>query len=359
MQTEAFGNLPTGEQVDAITLRNVFGGSVRVLTLGGIVTSLNVPDRNRPFADVVLGFDRLESYMAPHPYFGAIVGRVAGRIPRGQLVLDGTTYQLAKNNAPNHLHGGCRGLDKRIWRATEVKQSEGSDSVRLTYHSPDGEEGYPGAVDLCVTYTLTADHTFMIESEAIADRITPVNLTHHSYFNLAGEGTGNIFDHQLTVFSGRVFAVDESMAPTGPLGSVTGSAADFTAPRRLGDSIPGLFKNHGDLYFLKRPGATKPVAAAHLSHPSSGRFLTVSTPESCLQIYTGAALDGSLIGNPGGAISDMPASALNVKDFPQLQIFPDTETSSSPRTAHCARPRIMPLQRIDTTCPEIQPDLIP
>lgn len=299
MQSRPYGKLPTGEAIEAITLKNGNGASLSALTLGGIVTSLCVPDRNGQIADVVLGFDRLEPYLAPHPYFGAIVGRVAGRIPGARFTLGGKTYQLAQNDGPNHLHGGLQGLDKRVWKATPVKRSDGADSIRLTYHSHDGEEGYPGAVDFIVTYTLTADNTFIIESEAASDRVTPVSLTHHSYFNLAGEGSRDINNHELTVFCDQTIAVDELMTPLGRLESVTGQAADFTSPRRLGDAIPNLFGNHGDLYLLKRPANHALIPAAKLTDPSSGRTLSVSTTESCLQMYTGASLDGSLTGKSG------------------------------------------------------------
>ncbi|MFA6271036.1 MAG: aldose epimerase family protein, partial [Candidatus Paceibacterota bacterium] len=198
MQSNPFGNLPTGEPIDAITLENNAGASLRAITLGGIVTSLRVPDRDGRLADVVLGFDCLEPYLAGHPYFGAITGRVAGRIPGGRFTVDGKTYELVKNDGPNHLHGGLCGLDKRLWKAVPAERADGADSLRLTYHSPDGEEGYPGAVDFSITYTLTSDNVFIIESEASSNRLTPVSLTHHSYFNLAGEGSGDIAGHELT-----------------------------------------------------------------------------------------------------------------------------------------------------------------
>ncbi len=323
MQSHPYGKLPTGEAVEAITLENGTGASLCVLTLGGIVTSLCVPGRNGEIADVVLGFDRLEPYLAPHPYFGAIVGRVAGRIPGACFTLDGKTYQLAQNDGPNHLHGGLRGLDKRIWNATPVKRSDGADSIRLAYHSPDGEEGYPRTVDFTVTYTLTADNIFIIESEAASDRVTPVSLTHHSYFNLAGEGNGNINNHELTVFCNQTIAVDEFLTPLGRLESVAGCATDFTSPRRLGDVIPHLFQNHGDVYLLKRPAHAVLVPAARLMDPSSGRILTVSTMEFCLQIYTGTFLDGSLIGKSGLPYGPYAGICLECQGYPGALDFPE------------------------------------
>ncbi|MCK9588847.1 MAG: hypothetical protein WC076_03295 [Terrimicrobiaceae bacterium] len=196
MKSQRFREIPAGESVERFTLEGTGGASLDAITLGGIVTSLCVPDREGRLADVVLGFETLDSYLAGHPYFGAITGRVAGRIPGGRFTLGGKACELAKNDGPNHLHGGVCGLDKRIWKAEPVGRADGADSLRLTYHSPDGEEGYPGAVDFAVTYTLTRDNVFLIESEAASDRLTPVSLTNHSYFNLAGEGSGNIFHHQ-------------------------------------------------------------------------------------------------------------------------------------------------------------------
>lgn len=289
------------------------------LTYGGIVTSLKVPDREGSLADVVLGFDRLEPYLAGHPYFGAITGRVAGRIPGGKFVLDGKTYELAKNDGPNHLHGGLRGLDKRIWMASPVKRTDGADSIRLTYHSPDGEEGYPGTVDFSVTYTFTRDNIFLIESEAASDRLTPVSQTHHGYFNLAGER--NILDHQLAVFSDRAFLVDEILTPLGRTKAVEGSVSDFTSPRRLGDVIPLLFEGHGECYQL--PGGDALYLAARLSDPASGRTLTVSTNEFCLQVYTSSKLDCPSAGKSGRPYPPYSGLCLECEGYPAGVDYPE------------------------------------
>lgn len=323
MQTHPYGKLPTGEPVEIITLENAGGASLRFITLGGIVTNLCVPDRAGRLADIVLGFDRLEPYLAPHPYFGAITGRVAGRIPDARFTLNGKTYRLVQNDGPNHLHGGLRALDKRIWSATPVKRSDGADSVRLTYRSPDGEEGYPGTVDFSVTYTLTGENVFIIETEAVADQVTPVCLTNHSYFNLAGEGNGDINNHELTVFSDKTIAADEFLTPLGRVESVHSRAADFTSSRRLGDVIPRLFKNHGDFYLLKQTANEALVPAARLADPSSGRVLTVSTTESCLQMYTSVALDGSLTGKSGRSYGPHAAICLECQGYPGAMDFPD------------------------------------
>jgi len=274
---------------------------LEAITYGGIVTRLIAPDCDGNQKDVVLGLGDLDSYLAGHPHFGAITGRVAGRITDATFRLDGKTFALARNDPPNHLHGGVEGFDKKLWKATPVDRSDGAPSLRLAYHSPDGEEGYPGAVDVTVTYTVTEDNTFLIETEAITDRPTPFSLTNHSYFNLAGEAAGSIADHELQVFADEFVVSGEHMTLLGRLESVTGNGNDFRQPRRLGDAIPLLFKNHGDVYRLRgddAPGQS-PVLAARLVHPGSGRVLNVSTTEAYLQLYTAVSLDGSLVGKSG------------------------------------------------------------
>jgi aldose 1-epimerase len=309
MKHRLFGKLPTGEPVDEFTLENSTGASLRLITLGGIITSLHMPGRDGRFADVVLGFDRLEPYLGPHPCFGTLNGRVAGRIPGGRFTLEGKTYELVKNDGPNHLHGGLRGLDKRIWKAAPVP---GAEAVRLAYHSPDGEEGYPGTVDFTVTYTLS-DNAFVMETEARADRPTPVSLTQHSYFNLAGEGSGDMLGHELAVHSDRIFLVDEFLTPLGCSRPVAGTAADFTTPRRLAGVVPHLFKQHGDCYAL--PGGS-PHTAARLHDPASGRTLTVSTTDPCLQMYTGAYIDCPAPGKSGHPYLPFAGIALECAGYP-------------------------------------------
>ncbi|MEI8311802.1 MAG: aldose epimerase family protein [Verrucomicrobiota bacterium] len=321
MQKRPFGKLPSGEIVEAFTLAGAAGATLEFLTYGGIVRSIKMPDRDGRLADIVLGFDSLEPYLAGHPYFGVIAGRVAGRIPGGRFTLEGKTYELVKNDGPNHLHGGLRGLDKRIWKAEPNERADGADSVRLTYVSPDGEEGYPGIVDFSVTYTLTQDNVFIIESEATSDRSTPVSLTHHSYFNLAGEGSGDIFDHDLTIFSDRAFLVDEWMTPLGRTEAVADSACDFSSPRRLGDVIPHLFRKHGDCYAL--PGAHELYLAARLSDPASRRTLAVSTNERCLQIYTAANLDCPSAGKSGCPYLPFAGFCLECEGYPAGVDFPE------------------------------------
>jgi aldose 1-epimerase len=321
MQRRIFGELPSGETVEAFTLAGAAGAALEFITYGGIVRSIKMPDREGRLADVVLGFDNLDSYLAGHPFFGAITGRVAGRIPGARFSIEGNTYRLAKNDGPNHLHGGLRGLDKRLWKAEPNERADGADSIRLTYHSPDGEEGYPGAAFFCLDYTLTQDNVFIIESEVTSDRVTPVSLTHHSYFNLAGEGSVGIFDHELTVHADRSFVVDEHMTPLGQTESVLGTAADFSSPRRLGDSIPDLFARHGDCYLL--PGGEALFLAAHLADPASGRTLSISTNEHCLQLYTAVHLDCPQAGKSGRAYLPFDGLCLECEGYPAGVDFPE------------------------------------
>ena len=302
LDSRHFGNLPSGEAVESWTLRGARGLTVEVLTYGGIVTRLLAPDRDGKLDDVVLGFDKLEPYVAKHPYFGAITGRIAGRITGAQFHLDGKKYELELNDAPNHLHGGTEGFHRKIWSATPVNRADGAPSLRLTYRSPDGEERFPGTVDVAITYTVTNDNAFMIETEAATDKPTPFNLTHHSYFNLAGEAAGSIDDHVLQIFSDEAVPTDNNMTLLGKRISVAGQPNDFNQPRRLGDAVPNLHQQHGDAYLVRRKSAStvaELVDIARVTEPGSGRVLSVSTTEQYLQFYTGVMLDGSQIGKSG------------------------------------------------------------
>ncbi|HEX8372475.1 MAG TPA: aldose epimerase family protein [Chthoniobacterales bacterium] len=307
-----FGFLPTGEPVELYTLANANGMSVSILNLGGIVTALRVPDRHGEYADVVLGFDNFASYLAPHPYFGAIAGRVAGRITDAVFMLDGETYSLPRNNPPNHLHGGVRGFDKHLWSASPSTHPNGDESLRLSRVSPDGEEGYPGNVSVAVTYTLTSSNALMLETEATTDRSTPFSLTQHSYFNLAGEGSGSAENHVLQIHAEAYAPTNGQMTLLGRRESVT-DANDFRQPRRIGEVIPGLHQGHGDLYFLPGDGLHE---IASLTDPASGRRLTVSTTEACLQFYTGRFLNGTLVGKSGRAYGPHAGLCLECEGYP-------------------------------------------
>lgn len=309
-----FGKMPSGECIDEYTLTNHHGLLLKAITYGGIITELHVPDRHGRMADVVLGFGSLEPYLAGHPYFGCLTGRVAGRLTRGKFTLDGKLYSLAINDPPNHLHGGRVGFDKRIWQAEIIR--DGTEGLRLTYLSPDGEEGYPGEVQVSVTYSLTAENEFVIDYEAAANKPTPLNLTSHSYFNLAGENGGWIDNHLLEIFADEYAPADEMMTLLGRRESVAGGANDFTRPRRIGEALPGLWKNHGDVYFIRPPGNSKLAPVARLSDPSSGRVMTISSTEPCLQFYTGVSLDGTLVGKSGRRYDQYAALCLECERYP-------------------------------------------
>jgi aldose 1-epimerase len=289
---------------------------LEVITLGGIVTRMLAPGRDGRADDVVLGFSDLALYAAGHPYFGAITGRVTGRITGAAFTLDGQTYRLARNDPPNHLHGGVRGFDKRIWDASAVNRTDGAPSLRLAYFSPDGEEGYPGNVHVTVTYTVTNENVFLIESEATADRATPLSLAHHSYFNLAGEGSGSIADHQLEIFADKFVPTDEHLTLSGRLEPTAGQGNDFLRPRRLGEAIPLLFQQHGDLYALPARAAGILAPAARLRDAASGRVLNVSTTEDYLQLYTGSKLNGHRAGKSGTAYGPYAGLCLECHGYP-------------------------------------------
>jgi len=310
-----YGTIPAGQPVEAWTLTGRGGLAVEFITLGGIVTRLLVPDRNGVPGDVVLGLGSLDAYLAGHPYFGAIAGRVSGRTTGATFALDGRIYQLARNDAPNHLHGGICGFDKRIWKVTRVLRPDNSPCLRLSYSSPAGEEGYPGNVEVSVTYAVTDENNFLIESEAVSDQVTPLNLTHHSYFNLSGEGRNFIADHRLTIFADKFVPAGEYMTLSGQLEPVT-QGNDFRSPRRLGDMVPMLFQQHGDLYMLPQTGDGAMNLAARLEDPASGRVLTVSTTNTHLQLYTGRSLDGSIVGKSGASYGPYAGLCLECEGYP-------------------------------------------
>lgn len=314
-----YGRLPDGRSVYAWTLAGTGGLTLEALNYGGIVTRLHAPDRTGRLADLVLGLPSLDAYLAGKSYFGALVGRVAGRITAGRFTLDGVTYPLAVNNGPNHIHGGLLGFDRQIWTAAPVTRADGAPSLRLSRLSPDGEEGYPGNVTVSVTYTITADNTFIIDSEASTDRPTPFSLTHHSYFNLGGEASNSVAGHTLKIPADSYAPSDAALTLLGRREPVT-AANDFRHARLLSDAIPQLHKQHGDLYFL--PPATDRREAARLTDPASGRILTVTTTEACLQLYTASALDSSLPGKSGVSYGPHSALCLECQGYPASPASP-------------------------------------
>jgi aldose 1-epimerase len=309
-----FGKMPDGREVEEFRFQNSAGLSANVITYGGIITQLHVPDAHGKLADVVLGFDNLQQYLNGHPYFGCIAGRVAGRLTGGKFSLDERQYSLAINNPPNHLHGGNMGFDKRVWKPEVIGQSAES-KLSLTYLSPDGEEGYPGNVTARVTYSLTEQNEFIIEYEATTDKATPLSLTSHSYFNLAGEGNGSIEAHELQIFADEYSPTDENMTLLDVRNTVASAGNDFTRPQHLGDRLPKLWKQHGDNYFVRRSDKPLPPVAV-LMDPNSGRRMEISSTAPCVQLYTGVSLDGSLKGKSGRPYERHAGLCLECQGYP-------------------------------------------
>lgn len=294
---------------------------LEVIAYGAIVTQLKVPDRNGRLADVVLGFNTLDCYLADRAYMGAVVGRVAGRITEGRFTLEGITYELARNEPPNHLHGGRAGFNTKLWRACPQNQLSSAPSLSLACRSPHGEEGYPGTVDVVLTFTVRHDNVLLVHTEATADRPTPFSLTFHHYFNLAGEASGSIADHELQIRSGQFVPTDERMTLLGRVESVVDRGNDFRKPRKLGCALPLLFRNHGDLYRILQPtlqqrGKPKLISAARLVHPGSGRALEVSTTADYLQLYSGSALDGSISEKSGARYARHAGVCIECEGYP-------------------------------------------
>jgi aldose 1-epimerase len=306
---KTFGTLPDGRTVRLFVLANSAGTQVSVINYGGIIVALNVTDRSGKTGDIALGFDRMEDYLESSPYFGSIVGRYGNRIAEGRFSLDGSTYSLARNDGSNHLHGGLIGFDKVLWRAEAFSQSD-SRGVALAYRSPDGEEGYPGTLDATVTYTLTDANELVFDYRATTNRATPVNLTQHTYFNLAGGG--DILSHELMIKAARFTPVGAGLIPTGEIQEVRRTALDFTSPAAIGSRIE--FDNAND---------GPPALAARVREPSTGRILEVYTTEPGLQFYSGNFLDGSLRGKGGAVYGHRSGFCLETQHFPDSPNQPD------------------------------------
>ncbi len=311
--------MPDGSPVVETTFTNAAGLSMSVIPYGATVTRLRVPDRDGKIDDVVCGFDSLEKYLADHPYFGCIVGRVAGRTTGGRFTLDGVDYPLAINDPPNHLHGGRVGFDKRLWNVDSISAT----TISLSYLSPDGEEGYPGNLLVRLKLSLDDVNRFGVSWTATSDRPTPVSLTHHGYCPRAGEGNGTSEGHPRHVFADHDSPTDESMTHLGRRAIGNGDRNDFRRRRRVGDGIPGLWKRHGDLYFIRTSTPGSIVPAARLFDPASGRVMTIHTDEPCVQLYTGVGLDGSLIGKSDKPYVRHGALCLECEGYPDGVNRPD------------------------------------
>jgi aldose 1-epimerase len=327
VRKQSFGKTGDGRPVDLYTLTNSQGMEVRAMTYGGIIVSLRVPDKTGKFDDVVLGHDSLDGYLVNPPYFGVIVGRYANRIGNATFTLDGVKYTLAKNNGPNSLHGGVNGFNKQVWEAKTIKDPTGV-GVTFSYTSKDGEEGYPGNLKVEVTYVLTDENQLVIDYEATTDKATPLNLSQHSYFNLAGEGSGDILGHHLTLNADRFTPVDKTLIPTGEIRSVQGTPLDFTKSTAIGarinDDYDQLVVGRGyDHNFVINRKDDSPTLAARVHEPTSGRVLEVFTTEPAVQFYSGNFLDGTITGKHGHVYKQRNGFCLETQHYPDSPNHPD------------------------------------
>jgi len=316
LDEKIFGHMPDGAPVRIYWLKNRNGVVVKVAEYGAIITEIHAPDRDGKDGDVVLGFDNLDRYLKGHPFFGAIAGRVANRIANGRFTLDGKEYTLAKNNGPNHLHGGLKGFDKKLWKSKARPAGAHSVAVEMSCFSPDGEEGYPGNLTLTVVYTLTDRNELRIDYKATTDKATPVNFTNHSYFNLAG--SGDILGHELWLNADNYTPTDEGLIPTGEIKSVKGTSLDFTKPTTIGARFnqTGLKPAGYDHNFVLNGGGKSLTLAARVYEPKSGRVMEVRTTEPGVQLYTANGLDGSITGVGGVKYPRHGGFCLETQHFP-------------------------------------------
>ena len=318
----SFGKLPDGREAHLFTMTNDHGMVVKMTDYGAIVVSVEVPDRTGKTANVNLGFDELAGYLQPHPYFGATVGRYCNRIAQGRFTLDGVEYTLAKNNGENHLHGGLVGFDKVLWKGEPIKEQD-SVGVKFTYRSPDGEEGYPGNLDVTATYSLTNDNELRIDFTATTDKATHVNLTNHCYWNLQGAGSGTILDHELQIEADRYLPVDEGLIPTGELAPVENTPMDFRTAHAIGDKIEEIEADppgYDHCYVLNGEAGGEPRLAARVKDPESGRVMEIRTTQPGIQFYTGNFLSG---GPADGGNPRHGAFCLETQHFPDSPNQPD------------------------------------
>ena len=321
MKKQPFGKTSDGRDVDLYTLTNKKGMEVAITNFGGIIVTLRVPDRKGKFDDVVLGYDSVDGYLTNKAFFGALIGRYGNRIGHGKFTLNGTAYTLPKNDGDNTLHGGPEGFNKRLWTAKDVSGPKGQ-ALELTYLSADGEEGFPGNLSAKVVYTLTDQNELTIAYSATTDKETVVNLTNHSYFNLAGQGNGDILSHQLMIRGDHITPVDDALIPTGELQPVKGTLFDFTHATAIGARInqddPQLKvgKGYDHNWALNAHGSRTPVLAAEAYEPTTGRVLQILTVEPGVQFYSGNFLDGTITGKGGKVYKHRYGFCLETQHFP-------------------------------------------
>lgn len=328
VESTVWGKTAAGEEVRLFTLRNANGMEARITNYGGIIVSLKVPDKSGQLADVVLGFDTLEPYLGKHPHFGALTGRYANRIGGAKFLLDGQEVKVTANSGKNHIHGGNVAFDKKVWAAKELREGT-SVGIELTHTSPDGDEGFPGNLKCSVTYKLIQDNALELHYAATTDKTTVVNLTNHSYFNLAGEGSGDILGHQLTIPTEQFTPTDDDLITTGEIASIKGTALDFSTPHLLGERIGADYKpliqgiGYDHNYVL--PGSGMKLAAV-AKDPASGRVMTVRTTEPGVQLYSGNHLKGT-VGKGGHVYKTRHGFCLETQhypDSPNQPAFPST-----------------------------------
>jgi aldose 1-epimerase len=333
ISSTAFGNTPDGTPVELYTLRNSKGAEACIMTYGGIVQKLIMPDKNGHFGDVVLGFDNLDGYTNPNyvtncPYFGALIGRYGNRIGGGQFTLDGQTYTLPQNDHGNTLHGGTIGFDKVVWKVVNAQVGPDGPELELSHLSPDGDQGFPGNLDVTATYTLTEDNALRLQFTATTDKPTVVNLTHHSYFNLSGQGNGNILNELLYINANQITPVDSKLITTGAFEDVAGTPFDFRTPTAIGARI-----NDPDTILQYGPGydhnwvINKPLGQfglmARVTDPVSGRVMEVWSDQPGLQFYAGNFLNGTLVGKDGKVYTRRSAFAMEPQDYPDSPNHPN------------------------------------
>lgn len=325
VEEQPFGTTKEGKKITLYTLTNSHHMKVRTMNYGAIIVSLSVPDRKGQVADIVLGHDTLEGYFDNSPHLGGLVGRYANRIAHGSFTLDGVKYSLPKNNGPNTLHGGIKGFDQAVWQGTPLK---GKTGIAFSYLSQDGEEGFPGNLNVKVTYSLTEANELVIHYEATTDKPTVLNLSQHSYFNLAGEGTGDILNHEVMINADRFTPVDSTMIPTGELRPVKGTPLDFTTQTKVGaridDNYEQLVLGKGyDHNFVINRKAEGLVSAARAYEPTSGRVMEISTDQPGVQFYSGNFLDGTITGKQGHVYKQRYGLCFETQHFPDSPNHPE------------------------------------